>query len=501
VGLSAVDGAGTAATYLDVVLISNAVPQAAEVRLAAAKETITVIFDSESMTTDGLVDLLGSISAENNGIEIGHLGIVTHGGEGQFDIGTNEVLSLDTLPGHLVALQRLRLLLSNKARLDVFACSVAGGVDGKTFVNALATATGADVYASDNGVGSGASGDFTWEYSTARSASGEELFSIPELDSIPGLLLSNPRIDSTSATSTVTQGGTLRINWATSGTVDHVGLYLINPSGAQVADIAIIRQADGSYNWTVPSNLGTGSGYRVKVVAWANYAKPDPRTSAFTNTFTISEIPRVDSASVNISSVPQGGTFTTTWRTSGTVDHVGLYLIDPVGNQIADIATRLPANGSYNWTIHQNLGSGIGYKVMVVAWASNTDPDPRVRSYTNTFSISVQVPSAPQLLGPSNGSTGLALPPRFGWRPVDGAETYRVVWSTDPNELPSDPGYSGLPKPAHGDTEATIETALTPRAPLAAGTTYYWKVHGGRPEVGGYWSPTNRFTTATSNVS
>ena len=31
------------------------------------------------------------------------------------------------------------------------------------------------------------------------------------------------------------------VAWITSGTVDHVGLYLVNPSGNQVADITVIR--------------------------------------------------------------------------------------------------------------------------------------------------------------------------------------------------------------------------------------------------------------------
>lgn len=71
---------------LNVVLVSDAVAQAEEVRMAAMPNTIAVVYTSESMTTRGLVELVESISAEHNGARIGHLGIVAHGGVGQVAI-------------------------------------------------------------------------------------------------------------------------------------------------------------------------------------------------------------------------------------------------------------------------------------------------------------------------------------------------------------------------------------------------------------------------------
>ena len=71
-------GASSTPAILNVVLISNEVVQAEQVRMAAAPNTIAIIYDSETMTTSGLVNLLSSVSAAHNDSRIEQLGIVTH---------------------------------------------------------------------------------------------------------------------------------------------------------------------------------------------------------------------------------------------------------------------------------------------------------------------------------------------------------------------------------------------------------------------------------------
>lgn len=79
-------------------------------------------------------------------------------------------------------------MLSDDARLDLYACSVADGIKGKYLVDELAAVTGADVYASDNVVGSGDEGDYVWEYYSGISLR-PELFSIPQLELVEGFAL------------------------------------------------------------------------------------------------------------------------------------------------------------------------------------------------------------------------------------------------------------------------------------------------------------------------
>ncbi|MCX5676783.1 MAG: DUF4347 domain-containing protein [Planctomycetota bacterium] len=174
---------------LNVVLVSDAVAQAQQVRAAAAKDTIAIVYHSDTMTTTGLVDLLASVSAAHNGAPIGHLAIVAHGGPGEVHLGNGDDLSLATLPGQVASLERLQSALTNDARLDLYSCSVAAGAAGKTFVDALAAATGAAVFASDNPVGTVPGSDFVWEYHTGQAAANNELLSLQELDTVSRLCL------------------------------------------------------------------------------------------------------------------------------------------------------------------------------------------------------------------------------------------------------------------------------------------------------------------------
>ena len=170
---------------LNVALVSDAVAQAQQVRAAAAKDTIAIVYHADTMTTTGLVDLLASVSTAHNGAPIGHLGIVAHGGPGQLDLGKGDDLSLATMPSQVAALERLRSILTSDARVDLYSCSVAAGAGGKTFVDELSAVTGAAVFASDNPVSTVPGSDFIWEYHTGQTAANNELFSIQEIETIP----------------------------------------------------------------------------------------------------------------------------------------------------------------------------------------------------------------------------------------------------------------------------------------------------------------------------
>ncbi len=182
---------------LNVVLISDAVTQAQQIRAAAATDTIAIVYHAETMTTARMADLLASVSAAHSGDLIGHFGIVAHGGPGEIDLGSADDLSLATLPSQ-AALERLRSVLTSDARLDLYSCSVAAGTGGKTFVNELAAETGAAVFASDKPVGTVPGANLIWDYHTGQTAASSELLSEKEVEAIPELCLgySPPNITS-----------------------------------------------------------------------------------------------------------------------------------------------------------------------------------------------------------------------------------------------------------------------------------------------------------------
>ncbi|MDB5386553.1 MAG: hypothetical protein JWM11_2199, partial [Planctomycetaceae bacterium] len=175
---------------LNVILISNAVQQANQVAVAAASGTIVITYDSRITDTIGLISILDSVVAQHGNQQIGHLAIVTHGAAGIVEIGAGEVWDTSDLASSAPEFSHLRELLTPHARFDLYACSVAAGIEGKSFVDSLAIATGADVFASDNIVGSGEAGDFVWEYDSSTICnSGSDLLSRELLESIRGLSL------------------------------------------------------------------------------------------------------------------------------------------------------------------------------------------------------------------------------------------------------------------------------------------------------------------------
>jgi hypothetical protein len=152
------------AESLRVVLISDAVTQADRVAAAAAEDVIVRTFDSQEITTAGLLSILEGVSAAHGGIKISQLGVVAHGRPGEVVLGEDEVWNQAALGSDATLWRQFRDLLTDEARLDLYSCNVAAGSPGQAFVDALAAQTGADVYASDNVVGSGDAGDLDWEY-------------------------------------------------------------------------------------------------------------------------------------------------------------------------------------------------------------------------------------------------------------------------------------------------------------------------------------------------
>ncbi|MCY2987580.1 MAG: Ig-like domain-containing protein, partial [Planctomycetota bacterium] len=202
---------------MNVVLVSDAIAQAEQVRMAAAGDSIAIVYQSNNMTVMGLVDLLVSESAAHDSAPIEHVGIVAHGGPGKIDLGKDDKLSSATIPSQAAAFERLRSVLTNDARLDLYACSVAAGAGGKTFVDELAAVTGAAVFASDNPVGTVPGSDLIWEYHTGDTVSNNDLFSVHELETITNLSLPTPAVATQAASAVGSTSATLNAQISSTG--------------------------------------------------------------------------------------------------------------------------------------------------------------------------------------------------------------------------------------------------------------------------------------------
>ena len=228
---------------LSIALISDAVVQAEQIQQAAAKDTIAIVYDADTMTTSGLVDLVKSVSAAHGGALIEHLGIVTHGGPGEIDIGSVDNLSLATLPSQAAELQQLRSVFTTDARVDLWSCSVAAGPQGKSFVNELAADTGAAVFASDDPVGTVPGADFVWEYHKGQPSTSGDLFSLQELQTIPTVALGTLTVGSPNGGENWQVGTAYNVTWTSTG----------DTSTWNYQNVAL--STDGGANYT---NIGTG---------------------------------------------------------------------------------------------------------------------------------------------------------------------------------------------------------------------------------------------------
>jgi hypothetical protein len=120
----------------------------------------------EVVVLDGAADGLAQMAAWAEG-KTGYdaIHVLSHGAEGQVRLGT---LRLDSVAvaERAADLQTLGAALNADGDLLLYGCDVAGG-DGETFLEAVRSATGADVAASDDNTGSDVfGGDWTLEAET-----------------------------------------------------------------------------------------------------------------------------------------------------------------------------------------------------------------------------------------------------------------------------------------------------------------------------------------------
>jgi uncharacterized protein (TIGR03437 family) len=94
------------------------------------------------------------------------------------------------------------------------------------------------------------------------------------------------------------------------------------------------------------------------------------------------------------------------------------------------------------------------------------------------------LPSAPALVSPANGATGVPGAAQLSWNAVSGAASYDVYLGTSPTP------------PLLASSTAT-SFSVGPKLRLAAGTTFYWAI-GARNVAGATVSPVWSFTTSSS---
>ncbi len=106
-------------------------------------------------------------------------------------------------------------------------------------------------------------------------------------------------------------------------------------------------------------------------------------------------------------------------------------------------------------------------------------------THTTTVSLDVYdaTPATPTLTTPTNGAVGVSLTPTFSWTAVPQAASYVI-------QIDDDPGFGSL-----NYTAVTTDTNHTIGTPLAANTTYYWRIQASNGCGSSPFTPTRVFTT------
>lgn len=99
----------------------------------------------------GLAQLNEALAALGSA-DIDALHIVSHGTSAAFRLGT-DIVSADTLAGHVDALQSLGGFMAEEGDILLYGCDIAGTADGALFIADLARITGADIAASADATG------------------------------------------------------------------------------------------------------------------------------------------------------------------------------------------------------------------------------------------------------------------------------------------------------------------------------------------------------------
>ena len=128
--------------------------------ISEVKEGTEVIVLDDSL--DGIAQVTDALANYEN---ISSLHIVSHGSEGALQLGT-ATLDASQLENYETQLQSWQQFLTQDADILFYGCNIAAGQEGITFLDDIASLTGADISASDDLTGSSdLGGDWDLEYS------------------------------------------------------------------------------------------------------------------------------------------------------------------------------------------------------------------------------------------------------------------------------------------------------------------------------------------------
>ena len=215
-------------------------------------------------------------------------------------------------------------------------------------------------------------------------------------------------ITSPTSRTSLEPGDRYTIRW-TDNFRDNVRLELYKGSSFQQT-ISSSTSSDGSYSWRVPTNLSSGSNYRIRIRNVNNSSVSDYSSSFRIEPDEPDEWVNITSPTSSTSLEP-GDRHTIRWRDNFS-DNVRLDLYR--GNSFQQIISRsTPSDGSHSWRVPSNLSSGSNYRIR----ARNVS-DSSVYDYSSSFRIEPDEPDEWVNITSPTSSTSLEPGDRYTirWR-------------------------------------------------------------------------------------
>ncbi|MBI5484501.1 MAG: DUF4347 domain-containing protein [Deltaproteobacteria bacterium] len=352
---------------------------------AGIKPGVEVIFLDASR--DGVSQVADALAGRS---DVTAVHIISHGDAGAVKLG-NSTLSSASLSGYASDLARIGSGLTADGDILLYGCDVAQGEGGKAFVSALATATGADVAASDDLTGAAAlGGDWNLEYKAgsietvlALSASGQAKYDgLLGIPTITNILRQNPTFDTTNADAV-----TFRVTFSeavqnvdgtdftlapgsVSGATIQIVTPVVNSNGTQYdVQVGGLAGTSGPLNLDVSNQQNITSISTGSAISYSNPAGGNPVSDQsytvdhFVTTPIITGL--LNAANANGDSGASASDFITNVKNlkiTGTTDagntvqvfrngtSIGLITADGVGDWILDYIGTTLADGTYSIT-------------------------------------------------------------------------------------------------------------------------------------------------------
>jgi len=168
-------------------------------------------------------------------------------------------------------------------------------------------------------------------------------------------------------------GDTCLISWNSENAGSYVAIYYVY--GSTNYAITSNTYNSGSYYWTIPSDLATGSTYKIKI-----------ESISFSGVYDYSDYFSIYERYIKINSPTQGDTwykgetYTITWNYENAGDYVTIgYWIE---SSYFSINSNTVNDGSYTWNVPYTLSSSSSYQIMIQSISYSS-----IYDYSGYFSI------------------------------------------------------------------------------------------------------------------